>query len=94
MCDGRKGEVVRMRQIVFHNREKEIRAFMYILTAEQSLITFVYGPINSGKTALIDHLIKQLPEDDLNYETTMKFLDDKAAVEAEFASNKRNPPQR
>ncbi len=52
-----------MRQIEFHNREKEIKEFMDIFNAEPSLITFVYGPINSGKTALIDHLIKQLPAD-------------------------------
>ncbi len=52
-----------MRQIGFHNREKEIKEIKNLLDAEPSLITFVYGPINSGKTALINHLIKQLPED-------------------------------
>ena len=36
---------------------------MDILDAEPSLITFVYGPINSGKTTMISHLIKELPED-------------------------------
>ena len=52
-----------MRRIEFHNREREQKEIMDILDAEPSLITFIYGPINSGKTALIDHLIEQLPED-------------------------------
>ncbi|HIE31436.1 MAG TPA: ATPase, partial [Methanosarcinales archaeon] len=47
----------------FHDREKEIKEIRDILDVEPSLITFIYGPINSGKTALIDNLIKQLPEE-------------------------------
>ncbi len=50
-----------MKRIEFHNRETEIKEFMDILNSEPSLITFVYGPINSGKTTLINHLIEQLP---------------------------------
>ncbi|MEA1894263.1 MAG: ATP-binding protein [Euryarchaeota archaeon] len=52
-----------MRHIEFHNREKEMKKIRDILDAEPSLITFVYGPINSGKTTTISHLIKELPED-------------------------------
>ena len=52
-----------MRRIEFHNREMETKEIMDILDAEPSLITFVYGPINSGKTTAISHLIKELPED-------------------------------
>jgi len=52
-----------MRRTEFHNREKETKEIMDILDAEPSLITFVYGPINSGKTTMISHLIKELPED-------------------------------
>ncbi len=52
-----------MKRIAFHDREKEIREIQAILDAEPSLITFVYGPINSGKTTLIRHLIEQLPEE-------------------------------
>ena len=52
-----------MKRIAFHNREKETKEIMDILDAEPSLITFVYGPINSGKTTMISHLIKELPED-------------------------------
>jgi len=52
-----------MKRIAFHDREKEIKEIRAILDAEPSLITFVYGPINSGKTTLIRHLIEQLPEE-------------------------------
>jgi len=52
-----------MKRIAFHNREKETKEIMDILDSEPSLITFVYGPINSGKTTLISHLIEELPEE-------------------------------
>jgi len=52
-----------MKRIEFHDREKEMGEIRDILDAEPSLITFVYGPINSGKTTLIDHLIGQLSEE-------------------------------
>jgi AAA+ ATPase superfamily predicted ATPase len=52
-----------MKRIAFHDRERETDEIMDILDAEPSLITFVYGPINSGKTTLISHLIEELPEE-------------------------------
>ena len=52
-----------MKRIPFHNREKELEEVMKILEVEPSLITFIYGPINSGKTTLVSHLIDQLPEE-------------------------------
>ena len=52
-----------MKRIEFHDREKEMKEIMKILEVEPSLITFIYGPMNSGKTTLIDHLISQLPEE-------------------------------
>ncbi len=51
-----------MKRIKFHDREQETKEIMDILDAEPSLITFIHGPINSGKTALVTHLIDQLPE--------------------------------
>ena len=51
-----------MKRIAFHNREKETKEIMDILDAEPSLITFVYGPINSGKTTMVSHLIEELPK--------------------------------
>ena len=52
-----------MKRTPFHDRERETGEIMKILDVEPSLITFVYGPINSGKTTLVSHLIKELPED-------------------------------
>ena len=51
-----------MRHIEFHNREKETMELTRILSTDPTLITFVYGPINSGKTELINNLIKNLPK--------------------------------
>ncbi|RLI87085.1 MAG: ATP-binding protein [Archaeoglobales archaeon] len=42
---------------------REIEEFMRILNSRPDLITFVYGPINSGKTELISYLIKTLSKD-------------------------------
>jgi len=52
-----------MMEVTFHNREQEIKEVMDILSMKPRLITFVYGPINSGKTTLINHLIEQLPDE-------------------------------
>ena len=52
-----------MMEVTFHNREQEIKEVMDILSMKPRLITFVYGPINSGKTTLINHLIGQLPDE-------------------------------
>ncbi len=50
----------------FYNREKDIRQMKAILSGEPNLVYFVYGPINSGKTALITKVFEELPE---NYRT-------------------------
>ena len=49
--------------IEFWDREKEIRDIMAILNSRPDLITFVYGPINSGKTELFQHVIDGLSND-------------------------------
>ncbi len=41
----------------FFNREKEINEILSIIEFEPNFIYFVYGPINSGKTALINEII-------------------------------------
>ena len=51
-----------MRHIEFYNRDKETMELTRILSTDPTLITFVYGPINSGKTELITNLIKNLPK--------------------------------
>jgi len=50
-------------EIEFHNREKEIEKIKRILSYRPDSIYFVYGPINSGKTELFQHLIKSLPKE-------------------------------
>ena len=52
-----------MRRIEFHDRNEEIEEIRGILEHEPSLITFIYGPINSGKTELMNYVVKGLPED-------------------------------
>ncbi len=52
-----------MRNIEFHNREKETKEIRAILDNLPTLITFIYGPTNSGKTELITHTIEELPDE-------------------------------
>jgi AAA+ ATPase superfamily predicted ATPase len=52
-----------MSDIEFHNRERETKEIRSILDSRPTLITFIYGPINSGKTELINHVIEELPEE-------------------------------
>ena len=48
---------------MFFDRERELDKLLRLVSAEPNLITFVYGPINSGKTALITEFIEKLPND-------------------------------
>ncbi len=52
-----------MYEIEFYDREKEIREIRAILDTRPTLITFIYGPINSGKTELITRVIEELPRE-------------------------------
>ena len=47
----------------FVNREKEIKEVKAILSGRPNFVYFVYGPINSGKTALLMKVIDELPTD-------------------------------
>ncbi len=49
-----------MQKIEFYDREEEIEEIEGILNTRPDLITFIYGPINSGKTELINHVIDRL----------------------------------
>ena len=49
--------------VEFHDREEEIDEITRILSAQPNLITFVYGPINSGKSCLMLEVAKRLPRD-------------------------------
>lgn len=41
----------------FFNREKEIEEILHIIESEPQRINFIFGSINSGKTALINEII-------------------------------------
>jgi hypothetical protein len=53
-----------MKRIEFHDRNRELNEIKNILEREPSLISFIYGPINSGKTELMSYAMKQLPAED------------------------------
>ena len=46
---------------MFFDRERELGKLLRLVSAEPNLITFVYGPINSGKTALMAEFVRKLP---------------------------------
>jgi len=60
--------------IEFHDRGKEIQEIMRILNTRPDLITFVYGPINSGKTELFQHLIRTLPKDFVTFYINLRHI--------------------
>ncbi len=47
----------------FYDREREIEEMKAVLSGEPNLVYFVYGPINSGKTALLMKVFEELPEE-------------------------------
>ncbi len=47
----------------FYNREKDIRRMKAVLSGDPNLLYFVYGPINSGKTALLMKVLEELGEE-------------------------------
>jgi len=59
----RKWRIGNMMEVTFYDRERETKEIMDTLRMKPRLITFIYGPINSGKTELITHLIEELPDD-------------------------------
>jgi len=46
---------------MFFDREEEQKRLFNILNTEPSLLYFIYGPINSGKTNLINKILSELP---------------------------------
>ena len=52
-----------MMEVTFYDRKQETKEIMDTLRMKPRLITFIYGPINSGKTELITHLTCELPDD-------------------------------
>ena len=46
----------------FFNRKNDLKRLKALLSGEPNLVWFVYGPINSGKTALLMKVFEELPE--------------------------------
>ncbi len=46
----------------FVNREKELKQFKVLLSGRPNFVYLVYGPINSGKTALLMKVLEELSE--------------------------------
>jgi len=59
----------------FYNREKEIKELRVVLSGEPNLVWFVYGPINSGKTALLMNVFENLPEDYIVFYINFRWRD-------------------
>ena len=52
---------------MFFNREREIKEIRRLINNRPDLITFVYGPINSGKTELMQKVAEILPENFITF---------------------------
>ncbi|AAB98139.1 hypothetical protein MJ_0147 [Methanocaldococcus jannaschii DSM 2661] len=79
-------------QMKFFNREKEIHEILSILEGEPNIIYFIYGPLNSGKTALIKHIIENKLSDDykvfyINFRTYL-ISEKREFIEAIFTTKK------
>ncbi len=59
----------------FYNREREKEELRRILSGEPNFLYFVYGPINSGKTALLMKVIEELPEDYVIFYINFRWRD-------------------
>jgi len=59
----------------FFDREREQEELTSILSARPSLIYFVYGPINSGKTSLLVRVLKSLPPDTVPFYINLRGRD-------------------
>ncbi|MFQ6119706.1 MAG: ATP-binding protein [Methanosarcinales archaeon] len=61
-----------MKQIEFFDREKEMEEIKNILDTEPTMITFIYGPINSGKTELINYLSRGLSNEYVGFYVNLR----------------------
>ena len=78
----------------FFNREEEINSILSLLEDEPDLIYFIYGPLNSGKTTLIKHIIENKLTDDykvfyINFRTYL-ISEKRQFIEAIFTTKKDN----
>jgi AAA+ ATPase superfamily predicted ATPase len=78
----------------FYNREKEVNEILHILSKEPDDIYFVYGPMNSGRTTLIKHIIENKLSDDykvfyINFRTYL-ISEKREFIEAIFTTKKND----
>ena len=59
----------------FVDREKEKRELKAVLSGRPNLVYFVYGPINSGKTALLMRVFEELPEECVVFYINFRWRD-------------------
>ena len=71
-------KIEKINDIEFFNRESETTRITNILKFKPRLITFIYGPINSGKTSLIENFIEKPNEDHIIFYINLrgKFISD------------------
>ncbi|XRO77101.1 ATP-binding protein [Methanocaldococcus sp. 10A] len=78
----------------FFDREKEIKEILYILEGESNFIYFIFGPINSGKTALINEVINNRLDDNYKvfYINFRRYLisEKREFIEAIFTTKKED----
>ncbi|MFA4647842.1 ATP-binding protein [Pyrococcus kukulkanii] len=48
---------------MFFDRERELGKLLKMVSYDPNMITFIYGPINSGKTVLMSELTKRIAKD-------------------------------
>ena len=59
----------------FYDRDREQKELISILEHEPSLVYFVYGPINSGKTSLLTKVLGTLPEQIIPFYVNLRGRD-------------------
>ena len=59
----------------FFNREEDIKRMKAVLSGEPNLVYFVYGPINSGKTALLMKVAEELSDDYVVFYINFRWRD-------------------
>jgi len=59
----------------FYDREKEQKELRVVLESEPSVVYFIYGPINSGKTALLIKVLRELQEDSVPFYINLRRRD-------------------
>jgi len=60
---------------MFYNREQEKKFLLNILNKKSTHIHFIYGPINSGKTNLIAHILDGLPKEYMSFYNNFRRRD-------------------